>query len=125
MENTQAIDNLMSEMLNTIEKEISDSEYIQQGLKNLQDTESSEALITNLTAPKKNFIEITPNMDILTAEIEHDLNNTTANLDDFEKCVFDVLSTQQNKVTYSKAYKQLESLESRMKLVKKNQEYVR
>ena len=96
MENTQVIDNLMSEMLNTIKKEISDSEYIQQGLKNLQDTESSEALITNLTAPKKNFIEITPNMDILIAEIEHDLNNTTANLDDFENA--SLMFYQHNKI---------------------------
>ena len=82
--------------------------------KNSQDTGSlkfPEIVILILTAPKKNDMNLTPNMNNLIAEIEHDLKNTAANLKQFEKFVFDVLSTKLCKVTESKAYKQLEDLE--------------
>ena len=118
MENTQVINNLMSDMLDIIEKENSGDDCIQQGLKNSQDTEIllfPRVVIPNLTAPKKNDIDLTPKMDNLIAEVKSDLNKTTAYLKQFEKCVFDVLSTKQSKVTYNKANKQLKSLESRMK----------
>ena len=114
MENTQVINNLMSDMLDIIEKENSGDDCIQQGLKNSQDTEIllfPRVVIPNLTAPKKNDIDLTPKMDNLIAEVKSDLNKTTAYLKQFEKCVLDVLSTKQSKLTDSKAYKQLKSLE--------------
>ena len=106
-------------MKTIIEKENSDSNCIRQELKNWQDTESlifNEVVIPNLTAPKKNDVDLSPRMDNLIAEIKSDLRNTAANFEQFEKCFFDVVSTQQSKVTNSKAYKHLESLELRIKL---------
>ena len=118
MENNQVINNLMSDMLDKIEKENSGDDCIQQGLKNSQDTEIllfPRVVIPNLTAPKKNDIDLTPKMDNLIAEVKSDLNKTTAYLKQFEKCVFNVLSTKQSKLTDSKAYKQLKSLELKIK----------
>ena len=119
MENNQVINNLMSDMLDKIEKENSGDDCIQQGLKNSQDTEIllfPRVVIPNLTAPKKNDIDLTPKMDNLIAEVKSDLNKTTAYLKQFEKCVLDVLSTKQSKLTDSKVYyKQLKSLELKIK----------
>ena len=78
MENTQVIDKVMREMRDIIKIESFDYDCIQQQLKN--DMDSS------------------PKMYNLIADIKRDLNKITANLEEFEKCVFDVLSTQQSKV---------------------------
>ena len=61
-------------------------------------------------------MDLTPKMDNLITVIKRDLNNTAANLEQLEKCGLDVLSLQRSKVTESKAYKKLESLESKIKL---------
>ena len=61
-------------------------------------------------------MDLTPKMDNLITVIKRDLNNTAAKLEQLEKCGLDVLSLQRSKVTESKAYKKLESLESKIKL---------
>ena len=96
MENIQVIENLKS--LDRIEKEISGNDCIQQELKKLQNTESllfSEVIVSTLTTQNKNDKDLTPKINNPIAEIKRDLNNTSANLERFEKCVFDVLSTKQ------------------------------
>ena len=72
MENTQVIDNLMSDLLDIIEKENLNNGCIQQKLKTSQDTESllfPEVKSPILTAPKKNNMDSSPKIDNLIAEI--------------------------------------------------------
>ena len=78
MESTQVINNLMSDMLDIIEKENLDYGFIQQELKNLQDIESlsfPEVVSPIFTAPKKNKMDLTHRMNNLIAEIKSDINN--------------------------------------------------
>ena len=70
MESTQVIDNLMSDMLDKIEKQNSGDDYIQQELNKLHKLLLFlEVVNFNLTAPKKNEMDSSPKMYNLIADI--------------------------------------------------------